>query len=601
MHTSAPARSFLSELVPPVIQPEGPIMNHAPHRTSGRHRGALASSSRLARPGTTTTSATLTAAVAGLAVIASVGAVAANGAAHRRVRPHAVTSIDSVVNGTFAQNTAGWRTNDRTQRLARVAAGHAGPGAAELSSIITTHVVLNESANSVADTAKDGSYVASAWVRSPRPGMTGVLRLREVAGGGLVSMDKTSFQLADTAWHKVTVTHVASRNASSLDLNVIGWSMSAGESLIVDDISLLSPLAAPVPAPSTTAPTPVPTTTGQVPTTPAPTTTAPAPTTAAPTTTAPTTPAPTTPAPTTQAPTTQAPTPTTPAPGFVPRFSADLPAGSFWWGSAVGGNADPVSWESTLGSSLSARRTYFQWPSQKAALVATINADKAAGRLPTLAVKFGDWATVASGSQDADLRDFAATIAAARTPVVVTPHHEPEGGGTGGVPDGPAPDFRAMVAHMLPIVRTAPNMTVGICLMAWSFEPTSGKNVNDWWVPGVDFLGIDGYNYWGTSATARWKTPTEIFTRSADFAAAHSVPMMILETGVQPTDGVANAPGSSYQWMLQLRDFIVVRHLLGSTYFNSGLNSVAPWVLSGERQRAFGEILAGPGVARTTR
>lgn len=289
---------------------------------------------------------------------------------------------------------------------------------------------------------------------------------------------------------------------------------------------------------------------------------------------------------------------TTPVPP-AGHYSIDLPAGLIYWGSAVGGNADPTSWETTLGAPLSARRTYFTWPANKTQLIRTLAADKAAGRMSAIAVKFGDWATVASGAQDAELRDFAATIKAIGVPVAVTPHHEPEGGGTGGVPDGPAPAFRAMIAHMLPIFRTAPNMSVGVCLMAWSFEPNSGKNPDDWWVPGVDFLGIDGYNYWGTSSKAKWKTPTEVFTRSADYAAAHGVRMMVLETGVQATDGVAGAPGSSYTWMLQLRDFLLARNALGATYFNSSLNSVAPWTLSGERLRAFEQVLVGPQIARS--
>ncbi len=570
-------------------------MNHAPLQSGGRHRGATTRRTPVARGRDAATSATVTAAVAGIAVLASVGAVAAHGSIgsqHSRVRPNSATTVDAVVNGTFIANTAGWRTNDRTQRLARVSAGHAGAGAAELTSSAKTHVVLNEVANSVSSTIKDGSYVATAWVRSLRPGQSGALRLREVGPTGVVtSIDRAPFQLADTAWHKVTVTHVATRAGASIDLNVLGWNVSPGEGLDVDDVSLLAPVVS-VPLPSSIAPS-----------TPAPASSAPSSSAPAPTSATPTPPAPTTAPPTTTPPTPPAPTTTPPAPpsGFVPRFSADLPAGQFWWGSAVGGNSDPAAMEASVGAALSARRTYFQWPTNKSSLIATLNADKAAGRLSTIAVKFGDWATVASGAKDAELQDFADTVAAVGVPVVVTPHHEPEGGGTGGVPDGPAPDFRAMVAHALPILKTAPNMTVGICLMAWSFDPASGKNVSDWWVPGVDFLGIDGYNYWGTSPTARWKTPTEIFTRSADFAAAHGVPMMVLETGVQGTDGVAGAPGSSYTWMLQLRDFLIARHALGSTYFNSSLNSVAPWTLGGERLRAFQEILSGPGVARQSR
>jgi hypothetical protein len=231
-------------------------------------------------------------------------------------------------------------------------------------------------------------------------------------------------------------------------------------------------------------------------------------------------------------------------------------------------------------------------------MINNMKADKAAGRMSALAVKFGDWASVASGAHDAEVRDFAATVAAMGTPVLVTPHHEPEGGGTGGLPDGPSADFRAMIAHILPILNQAPNLSVGICLMAHTFNSTSGKNPNDWWVPGVDFLGLDGYNYWGTSATAKWRTPADIFTVPANFAASKGVRFMVLEAGVQPTDGVLNAPGSSYEWMKQLREFIVTRNGLGLTYFHSAVNSVAPWTLSGERLRAFKEVLHGPGIAR---
>jgi beta-glucanase (GH16 family) len=131
---------------------------------------------------------------------------------------------------------------------------------------------------------------------------------------------RSSAWLRTTAWTKVSATYVAKANRSTIDFNILAWSLPRGKSLLISQPSLVLlslpaqpvPVKKPAPAPTTSAPAPAPTTSAPAP---APTTSAPAP---APTTSAPA------PAPTTSAP---APAPTTSAPAPAPTTSAPAPSG----------------------------------------------------------------------------------------------------------------------------------------------------------------------------------------------------------------------------------------------------------------------------------
>jgi len=88
--------------------------------------------------------------------------------------------------------------------------------------------------------------------------------------------------------------------------------------------------------------------------------------------------------------------------------------------------------------------------------IRTAASEVAAGRLPILSFKVpnDDWAGVAAGVYDAQLRSVTSRLAAIGGEVFVTLHHEPQGDGT------PA-NYSAMLTHAFPIIGAPDNIEVG--------------------------------------------------------------------------------------------------------------------------------------------
>lgn len=170
---------------------------------------------------------------------------------------------DDVSNGTFETGTSGWVVTPKADGtnpvpLARVAGGHSGSYAAQVSntSAAAATTVLNDSPNSVTSTTAGTTYRATAWLRATRANNTLVLRMLEyTSGNALVTSKQTSYWATDTAWHSVTVDLVASRNADSIDLNALAWNLGAGQSFLVDDVSLVPVTTSNTPTPVASAPT----------------------------------------------------------------------------------------------------------------------------------------------------------------------------------------------------------------------------------------------------------------------------------------------------------------------------------------------------------
>jgi hypothetical protein len=170
---------------------------------------------------------------------------------------------EEVSNGTFEAGASGWVATPKADGtapvpLARVSGGHTGSYAAQVSntSAAAATTVLNDSPNSVASTTAGLTYRATAWLRATRANTTLVLRLLEyTSGNALVTSKQSSYWATDTTWHKLTVDLVASRSADSIDLNALVWDLGAGQSFLVDDVSMV-PLTTSTPASggTTTAP-----------------------------------------------------------------------------------------------------------------------------------------------------------------------------------------------------------------------------------------------------------------------------------------------------------------------------------------------------------
>lgn len=233
-----------------MLRHAAPATVHNPRHRADRNgpRHASRSTSSVARQGLGWT----------LAALACLVAMVASGV----VATSTVSAAEEEVsNGTFETGTSGWIVTPKADGtapvpLARVAGGHTGSYAARVSntSAAAATTVLNDSPNSVASTTAGRTYRATAWLRASRANVTLVLRqLEYTSGNALVTSKQSSYWATDTAWHKLTVDLVAARNADSIDLNALVWNLGAGQSFLVDDVSLV-PVTTSTPTPVGTTP-----------------------------------------------------------------------------------------------------------------------------------------------------------------------------------------------------------------------------------------------------------------------------------------------------------------------------------------------------------
>ncbi|HYG72920.1 MAG TPA: carbohydrate binding domain-containing protein [Actinomycetota bacterium] len=146
------------------------------------------------------------------------------------------TGEELVANPGFETDTAGW-TGSGVATLGRSTLARTGSGSALLSNVTEAagSCVLNDRPNSVSSTTT-GTYTASLWVRSDRPGTTIRLRLREFASGSLVRISTTSAALG-TAWQRIVVS-IDAQAGHSLDLAAVVPRAAVGECFEADDASL---------------------------------------------------------------------------------------------------------------------------------------------------------------------------------------------------------------------------------------------------------------------------------------------------------------------------------------------------------------------------
>jgi hypothetical protein len=134
----------------------------------------------------------------------------------------ATLSVNFVKNTGFETDLTGWNTGGSGAgiTLARVAGGHSGGWAAQLTNTTTANssCVLNDSPNWALSTAA-GTYTASLWVRADRAGAPLKLRFREYSTGGTLLGTATSQVTLSTSWQQVTVAYTIASPGSTLDLN----------------------------------------------------------------------------------------------------------------------------------------------------------------------------------------------------------------------------------------------------------------------------------------------------------------------------------------------------------------------------------------------
>ncbi len=140
-------------------------------------------------------------------------------------------------NPGFEVDTSGWTGDASSNTLTRVAGGHSGGWAVEVSnSTAGENCGLDDSPNWVSST-DDGSYIASIWARSDTPGATLTLRLREYVNGALQGTVTEDVTLT-SSWQQVTANYTPVAPGSSLDFEAYTSNAPAGVCFQADDASI---------------------------------------------------------------------------------------------------------------------------------------------------------------------------------------------------------------------------------------------------------------------------------------------------------------------------------------------------------------------------
>lgn len=252
-----------------------------------------------------------------------------------------------------------------------------------------------------------------------------------------------------------------------------------------------------------------------------------------------------------------------------------LPSCGSYLGMAYGSNTDPSTVEAQLGGRLGLRRTYYT-ASQVTRAVDTARTDLAKGRLPWISFKFPHgWKDMSTGAGDAWARDIATRLARLDGPVWVAFHHEPEN-------DGDIAQWRAAQERLAPIIRSqAPNVAYTVVLTGWHqfYGPSQYSLANIWPRTTVDVAGFDIYNSAGVvkNGTVMKRTDMDAayFAKIQAWAKTQKVAWGLAETGF--TDAAST---TDPDWIRRTHQQLDARGGVAMAYFNTTLNSIAPWHLS---------------------
>ena len=148
----------------------------------------------------------------------------------------AITNL--IGNFGFEANTSGWEAGASTNTLSRVAGGHSGGWAAQLSNTSAGGNCALDDKPSWVGVTQAGPYTSSIWVRSDRPGLTFKLRIREYRNGTQQGSISTTVTLT-SSWQQVTAVYTpAAPGQSNLDFQAYTSSSPVGVCFQADDASI---------------------------------------------------------------------------------------------------------------------------------------------------------------------------------------------------------------------------------------------------------------------------------------------------------------------------------------------------------------------------
>ena len=258
-----------------------------------------------------------------------------------------------------------------------------------------------------------------------------------------------------------------------------------------------------------------------------------------------------------------------------------IPSCGAYLGMSYGSNTDPTQLEQDYGRRVGVRRTYYT-ASQVDGAVRTARTDLAAGRLPWISFKLPHaWNAMAAGDGDAWARDLVARLDALGGPVWLAFHHEPEG-------DGDIAQWKRMQERLGPIVRAADNVGFSVILTGWhQFYGDAQYRLSTMWPSTrVDVAGFDVYNQLGVVKNGQENTrgtdlEAAYFDKIATWARAEGVAWGLAETGISHK-GAEQQPG----WIQRTYRELDAAGGVALAYFNTPLNSIAPWELTTPEKRA---------------
>jgi hypothetical protein len=146
---------------------------------------------------------------------------------------------DLVGNPGFEVDMSGWKGEVSTNTLSRVAGGHSGGWAAQVSSTVAGASCGLDDKPSWVSVTQAGAYTASIWARSDTPGLTLKLRVREYVGGVLQGSVSKSMALT-SSWQQVTAAYTpVAPGSSSLDFEAFTSNAPVGVCMQADDASII--------------------------------------------------------------------------------------------------------------------------------------------------------------------------------------------------------------------------------------------------------------------------------------------------------------------------------------------------------------------------
>ena len=206
--------------------------------------------------------------------------------------------------------------------------------------------------------------------------------------------------------------------------------------------------------------------------------------------------------------------------------------------------ATVTSLEASAGRKLDIDRIYSNWSVTQPSLQASW--DVGNGIIPLISIDptgpgSPPWSQIAAGALDPAITAQAEGLASLHAPVLLSFSHEPERG----TYSGTAADFVAAWQHYVTLVRRyAPNVSFVFILSAYQYGLSTVAN----WYPGdayVDWVGADGYNYFGCAGPL-WRDFSTIFSSLNGFAVAHDKPAVVAEWGSTED---RSTPGRKAAWI----------------------------------------------------